>query len=59
MREFMKSMEILHTFSFSVRKSSYIERFNQTFEVLMAKEKDNSKRWITDTTMSINIALLK
>lgn len=46
MRDFMKSMEILHTFSFSVRKSAYVERFNQTFEDLMAKEKDNSTRWI-------------
>ena len=43
----MKSMKILHTFSYSVRKAAMVERFNQTFEGLMAKQMSKRKgRWI-------------
>ena len=34
----MKSMKILHTFSYSVRKACIAERFNQTIEGLVARE---------------------
>ena len=37
-QEFMKSMKILHTFSYSVRKACIAERFNQTIEGLVARE---------------------
>lgn len=43
----MRTMSILHTFSFSTRKAAMVERFNQTFQGLMAKEMDKSAgRWI-------------
>ena len=48
----MKSMKILHTFSYSVRKAAMVERFNQTFEGLMAKETHRTGgRWIDKVKM--------
>ena len=37
-QEFMKSMKILHTFSYSIRKACIVERFNQTIEGKVARE---------------------
>ena len=34
----MKSMKILHTFSYSIRKACIVERFNQTIEGKVARE---------------------
>ena len=47
----MRDMEIQHSFGYSVRKSSYIERFNRTIQDLIAREasahgSDIALRWV-------------
>ena len=51
MKKFMKSMSILHSFGYSVRKSAYVESFNRSIQDLIAREasahgSDISLRWV-------------
>ena len=44
----MKEMKILHSYTYSLYKASFVERFNQTFQGLMSREQamTGGKKWI-------------